>query len=67
MTKVKEIIFRKGMKQLQIAKDIGIDSSKLSKFVNGWVPLPKKYHKRLAKYLGIRVEEIQKNYEDTLT
>jgi hypothetical protein len=27
-----------GLKQVQIAKDLGIDVSRLSKLINGWIP-----------------------------
>ena len=58
---LKELFFKKQIKQLQVAKETGIDPALLSKVVNGWVRLPEKYCIKLAENLGITPEEIKAN------
>lgn len=56
---IKEFIVQQNVKQLAVAKAIAIDPSRLSKYLNEWQSLPKKYWKPLSKFLNISLEEIE--------
>lgn len=59
MNLLKEFFFYNQLKQLQVAKETGIDPALLSKVINGWVKLPGKHSAKLAKCLGISEEELK--------
>ena len=61
MKDIKQFIEKKGIKQLMICKELGIDPGSLSKYLNHWAKLPKKHHSKLAEFLGLSVEEILTN------
>ena len=58
MNLIKEIRFRRGLKQCQLAMDAKINISVLSKIENDWLKPTPKQQKALAKVLKLRVEEI---------
>lgn len=58
---VLEFVERRGIKKIQLAKDIGVDASRLSKHLHAWQALPKKHLPQLAKALGLSLAEIESN------
>lgn len=58
MKKIRELLSKKGLKQMDLVRCLGIDPGRVSMFVNEILPLPKKYHKDLSKLLGVSMEEI---------
>ena len=59
--KVKERIKRLRLKQIEVSREIGCTDSQLSKFINGWEPLPLKYQVRLTSFLNIDHESNGEN------
>ena len=55
---LRELLYQNRLKQSDLVKLLGVDPSRISLFVNGIRPLPKKYHSRLAKALGITPEAL---------
>ena len=47
------------IKKIQLAKQIGIDPSRLSLFLHRWKPLPKRYLPKLAEALGLSIAELE--------
>jgi hypothetical protein len=60
---LKKAIIKSGLKQGYIARQAGIEETRLSKAIHGHRPLSKNDEKNLAKALGMRVEDLfpQKN------
>ena len=55
---IKQILFEKGVSQIQLSFDTGINQSRLSNIVNGWV-LPRPIEKaKLAKALNVNVGDL---------
>lgn len=57
---LKEVLFRKGLRQVEIAKNIGCCPSAFNKFINGWLKLPKKYQDKLCVQLDVTPKELEK-------
>lgn len=57
---LKDILYRKKIKQVELAKMLGIDPSRISLFINGRRPLPRKYHAKLAEILSVSAEALEK-------
>jgi DNA-binding Xre family transcriptional regulator len=63
MTKLKKIMFEKEIKQVQMAKDLGITPSFLSKIINGWIlSIPETLKKQIAAYLKIEESKINEYF-----
>lgn len=58
---VKEYMIRNRKKQVEVAFREGIPLGVLSRYLNGWGPLPRRHQESLAKYLQISVLEIEQN------
>jgi len=50
---LKMAFVEKGIRQIKAARDLGWDSSKLSKFVNGWLDPKPAEREALADYIGM--------------
>ena len=55
---LKSRILAKGLSQIQIARDLGLSDSYISKVVNGWVTPSEDLKERLAHLLDCPVSEI---------
>jgi hypothetical protein len=62
---LKKYLILKEIKLAKIAKELGIDSSRISKHLSGSSALPEKYMQAMAKYLGLKYEEVRKNNVET--
>ena len=62
---LKTKIIEKGLSQLQVARDVGVSDSYLSKVINGWIDPPVRVKTRLAGILGCKVKEIFPDDEGT--
>lgn len=63
---IQELIRRKGWRQGDVCKKIGIHDSQFSQFLLGTDYLPEKYHKSLSELLGVDIkifEELQPNFK----
>ncbi len=58
---IKEYLRAKRIKTLQIAKETGINQSKLSLFFNSWILLKDHELKLVSKYLEVSKEELTCN------
>ncbi len=56
--RLKTKILEQGLSQLQVARDVGLTDSNLSKIIHGWVDPPVEVKTRLASVLGCNLEEI---------
>ena len=61
---LKSQILAKGISQIQIARDLGLNDSYISKVVNNWVTPSKDLKEKLARLLDCPVSEIFKDQED---
>ena len=55
---LKQLLFTKGKRQVEVAKAIGWCPSAFNKFLNGWVRIPEKYQSKLCKELSITKDEL---------
>ena len=53
MTKLKKVIEARGIKQVWLAEQIGVDQSVISRYVSGQWNMPKEHIKELARVLGV--------------
>jgi transcriptional regulator with XRE-family HTH domain len=60
-TKLKKLIFENDVKQLSMARDIGVDPGHLSKIVCGWVQPSKEMRKKIAEYLNVKEDKLFTN------
>jgi transcriptional regulator with XRE-family HTH domain len=51
--KLKNILYRKGIRQVDLVRQLGLDPGRISLQINGIRPLPEKHQERLCKILGI--------------
>lgn len=61
MTRIKQLMLLKGLKQVGIVSELKCSPSVLSLYLNNWRPLPEKYQESLANILGVSVDEIKNN------
>lgn len=59
--RLKIIMIEKGIRNFDMAKHLGVDPSKVSKIVNGWIEPDETLKKRIAEYLGVPQESIWGN------
>ena len=57
--KIKDALAKKEMKQVWLAKELGIGPNRLSLIVNEWVPVPQRLRDRLAELLGLSVKDLE--------
>ena len=55
---VKREIARRGIPQCALAKAVKVSHSEVSRWLNSWIPVPKKHRRRLARFLGVRMDEL---------
>lgn len=58
--KIKEYRLQNGMTQAQLAKKMNVDQTAVSLWENGKTSPLKKYRKKLAKVLGVTLDELLK-------
>lgn len=63
--RLKEFLFRRGIKQVDIVRGTGVDPCRLSLHINGIKPLPESKQISIATYLGISPEEFRANIVTT--
>jgi len=56
---LKQLLYKKEIKQVDLAKELPMDPSRVSLIVRGVRPLPEKYHVKFCKILGITMEQFQ--------
>lgn len=56
---LKDFLYGKKIKQVQLARDLMISPSRISMHVNGVMPLPEKHQELLAAYLGFSIKELK--------
>ena len=57
--KIEELMYEKGIKAAQIAKETGVPNSTISRIVNGEIPDPRvSLAAGIAKVLEVQIEEI---------
>lgn len=56
--KIKELRLAAGMTQVQLAKKMNVDQAAVSRWESGETRPLRKTHKKLAKVLGVSVEEL---------
>lgn len=59
---IRRLRIEKGLNQTQLAAKIGIDSGGLSKIETGKKDLKEEKLQKLAKVIGINIEELRKQY-----
>ena len=59
---LKKEIYKRGIKQVDLVKQLKVDPSRVSMAINGIRPLPIKYQKQLCELIGISLEELQSFY-----
>lgn len=60
---IKKLIVEKGMKQKDVAKEIGVSSQQLSNWVTGESYPRMKQAFKLAEFLGCKVDDLYRNEE----
>lgn len=65
MSKIKKILIKKGVKQGELAKVVGVSETTISDFVRGRHDITSKTLYRIAKYLEVSMEELieEESYE----
>jgi plasmid maintenance system antidote protein VapI len=61
---LKVAIVRSGRPQYEIAQELGVPESQLSKFIRGYGALSPEQAKKLREVLGLAPEEVGNDYED---
>ena len=56
--RLKTELWKRGVKQVDLALSIRIDPAKLSKLINGRAEMPKEVRKSIADQLGMRESEL---------
>lgn len=59
--RLKILMIEKDVKNFEIAQQLKVDPSKISKIVNGWVIPDQESQKRIAGILGVKVHDIWPN------
>lgn len=59
MRKLKEVLIRKGIKQVDLVRELGVDPGRVSLQVNGHRSLPEKHQIKLADLLNVTLEELR--------
>ena len=57
-TKLDDLFRRRGVKNIQLARSLGVSEIAISAWKRGRLSVPKKHRKALAKALGVEVEDI---------
>jgi len=57
-TKLDDLFRRRGVKNIQLARSLGVSEIAISAWKRGRLSVPQKHRKALAKALGVEVEEI---------
>ncbi len=60
----KEILYKRKIKQIELAKQLNLDTSKVSLCVNGVTPFPKKYHQKLSEILQVPLKSLSDKKKD---
>jgi transcriptional regulator with XRE-family HTH domain len=60
--KLKYYLDLKGIKQIEMAFQIGINPSTFNKFLNGYTLLPTQFHEKLCRALGCSQDKLRGNY-----
>ena len=55
---LKVALIKRGIKQIDLALDIKVDSSRISKIINGREQPTPEIKRDIAKYLGMEIEEL---------
>lgn len=58
MTNIKRILIKKGMKQRELAKAVGVSAQTISDFINGKHDVAARTLYRIAKVLDVSMEEL---------
>jgi len=58
---LKSIVQSKGVKVCELAKRVGVNVSRMSRFVNEWETPPPEGRKKISRILGIRENDIWRN------
>ena len=58
LKKIKKLLLDKDISSLKMAKDIGINPSTLSLYLNGWKAVPEDAQNKIAAYLGVEEKDI---------
>ena len=58
LTTVKIALLEKGITSLKMAKDLNINPSSLSIYLNGWKPIPDYIKKSISYYLEVSEKEL---------
>lgn len=57
-TKLDDLFRRRGVKNIQLARSLGVSEIAISAWKRGRLSVPQKHRKALAKALGVEVEDI---------
>jgi hypothetical protein len=55
---LKDVLYKKQIKQVYLVKELGVDPTRVSLHVNGILPLPKKYHTKFCELTGLSQNEL---------
>ena len=58
MQTMKELRLAAGLRQIDVAKKLDVDQGAVSKWESGETRPSRKYHKKLARLYGVKVEEL---------
>ena len=58
MTNIKRILIKKGMKQGELAKSVGVSAQTISDFINGKHDIASRTLYKIAKVLDVSMEEL---------
>ncbi len=61
---LKKVVRDKGFKICELAKRVGVNVSRMSRFVNGWEVPPKDRRQKIARILGVHEEKIWRSGSD---
>lgn len=56
--RLKTVLLERGIRQIEMAKTINLDPSRLSKIVNGWLEPKAEEINAIAEFLGMPADEI---------
>ena len=56
---LKQMLYKKGLRQVDLVKELGVDPARVSLQVNCIRNLPERYHEKLARILGLSIEDLR--------
>lgn len=64
MTKLKQLLTDRRIRQVELARELRLDPSQLSLYFSGWKRIPEKHLGAIGRVLGLKVTELSELIKD---